>query len=87
VRAAASSEDRGMNNEHPWQALIELDLRCDPIGGCVRDAQGHGSQFSGWLGLIGAINQLREAARAPAARAVTHQAPPEAPLGTRERKQ
>ena len=55
-----------MNNERPWQALIELDLRSDPITGRVRNANGNGSPFCGWLELIGAINQLRRSAAAAA---------------------
>jgi hypothetical protein len=42
---------------------IDFDLRADPIAGVVRDGDGHGEPFAGWMALTRTIERVLDAAR------------------------
>ena len=46
----------------PLRLTVELSLDGDSVTGIVRDAHGNALTFAGWLGLIGAVDQLRDRA-------------------------
>ena len=50
---------------NPARLVVELEHDGDGIAGRVRDAAGAFVDFTGWLGLAAAIEQLAAEARAP----------------------
>ena len=53
-----------MADDSRVRITIEVRPGREPIDGCVRDARGHEQAFSGWLGLIAALDAARPAGRA-----------------------
>jgi hypothetical protein len=44
---------------------LELDVGADPIAGTLRDRRGHSVEFSGWLGLAAALEEVVSATGRP----------------------
>jgi hypothetical protein len=49
----------------PLHLTIELDIDEREVQGVARDRHGHELAFVGWLGLAGAVDQLRADAAEP----------------------
>jgi hypothetical protein len=51
--------------DRPFHLTVELDIEGKDVRGLARDTDGRELPFVGWLGLVGAVDQLREPAEAP----------------------
>lgn len=69
-----------MASEHAaTQLSLRIDLHADPISGSIGPAGGGSRRFTGWIGLAGALEQIRaEQAHAPSRRAGADQRTPRA---------
>lgn len=50
----------------PLRFVLEVEAGADPIRGRLADADGETLEYVGWLGLIGALDELRSVGPAPA---------------------
>jgi hypothetical protein len=65
-----------MPDTHLTHLTLELDAKANPVAGVVRDANGSGEPFVGWIALTRAIELALERAASPAPpRASRHAAP------------
>lgn len=51
--------------DRPLHLTIELDIEGSLVRGFARDQEGRALPFAGWLGLVGAVDELRSQADEP----------------------
>jgi hypothetical protein len=65
--------------DRPLRLTAELELDGTSVNGLARDGHGNAIAFTGWLGLIGAVDQLRDRTGLPSSPTEPRPDPEETP--------